>query len=62
MNANPGESLYLFIERVVKEAHIDRVTIEATHNNITVTVYPFSHEYDIEDKFAMQRKINLMGK
>ena len=56
VQANPGESVYTFLNRVLMDAEFEGITHEATHNGITINVYPHSYIADLCDKYDITRK------
>lgn len=60
ITAQPGESIYSFTQRILLAARASNFDVSATHNDVTIRVYPNSAEYDILDKWNMQRTINRL--
>jgi len=58
IKAELGENLYTFTQRVIKQAFLSNSEVMATHNGVTIRIYSDSCEYDVLDKFNMQRTIN----
>jgi hypothetical protein len=56
LTADPGETVYEFLNRCQKDAESDGITIEATHNDITIRVYPQSCIDDLCDKYDITRR------
>lgn len=59
INADPGESIYLFLNRVLNAAFNTGITFEATHNDITIVIYPQSCIHDLCDKFDLTKKLSV---
>ena len=57
LNANPGESAYNFLNRALNMAHDEVITIQATHNDITINIYPQSFISDLCDKYDLVNKL-----
>lgn len=58
VRAEAGENLYSLIRRASAAACERSTTVEMIFNDTRVRVYAGSHEYDIADKWAMQRRLN----
>lgn len=58
IQAEAGENLYTLTQRTMRKAFLLNCDIMATHNDTTIRIYPSSCEYDVLDKFSMQRTIN----
>lgn len=56
MQAEPGENIYHLVQRTISLAAV-LGEITATHNGISVRIYPESYEYDILEKFELNRRI-----
>jgi len=59
INADPGEGVYTFLNRVLNEALNNTITFEATHNDITIVVYPQSCINDLCDKYDLTKKLSV---
>lgn len=55
--ANPAESIYRFIQRVIEMCNSDGIERQLAHNGTVVRVYPGSHEEDIFEKWALKREM-----
>jgi hypothetical protein len=53
VSADPGEMVYDFLDRCLFDAEFNQITIEATHNHITIKVYPDSSIRDLCDKYDL---------
>jgi hypothetical protein len=58
INADPGEGVYTFLNRVLNSAFNTTITFEATHNNITIVVYPQSCIHDLCDKYDISKRLD----
>lgn len=58
MQANSGESIYSLAQRAIRKASCSNSEVLATHNDVTICIYPSSCVHDVLDKFTMQRAIN----
>lgn len=56
INADAGESVYCFLNRVLNDAEFEGMTFRATHNDVTVNVYPQSCITDLCDKYDLTKK------
>lgn len=55
--AEPGESIYRASERVCLMATVNNREYTLRFNDIDIRVYAGSHEYDINEKYWLLRKL-----
>lgn len=55
--AESGESFWKASQRVMQMANAENKPFNLRHNNIEIRIYPGSHEYDIEDKYQLARRL-----
>jgi hypothetical protein len=61
IQANPGEWVYNFLSRALKElVESNYSTAKATQYSTTITIYRKSYVEDLCDKWDMQRKIDIL--
>ena len=60
IQAECGETIYKFLNRIREYATNEGRILRARHNDIEITVYPNSLWLDVADKFDMQTKINRL--
>lgn len=62
VEAEPGESVYRAIQRVIARANRTQQEHILRHNGVEVRVYPGSHEYDIVEKWTLKRELHNLQK
>ena len=58
ISATPGEDVYGFLNRVLNMAYGEIITYQATHNDVTIVVYPRSFISDLCDKYDLAQKLS----
>lgn len=61
IEANPGESIWRLALRAIDQCNRDQRDYQIRHNGTLVRVHPGSHEYDIGEKWFMQRRLDDHG-
>lgn len=57
ISADKGETVYEFLNRVLNMAHDGVITYQATHNDVTIVVYPQSFISDLCDKYDLTQRL-----
>ena len=57
IEASSGESIYRAAQRAPRHCNMTGQEHELRHNGVKVRVYPYSHEYDIVEKWELKRKL-----